>query len=61
MTVRAFREPEIIRVEHWRIIEAIEHNFEDEAERLARQHVVGARLMIEKLAAENKFVPQWVD
>src|SRR5579875_1604142 len=57
MTVRAFRKPEIIHVEHLRIIE---DNFDDEAERLARQHVVGARLMIEKLAADGKFVPQWV-
>jgi len=60
MTVRAFRKPEIIHGEHLRIVEAIEHNFEDEAERLARQHVVGARLMIEKLAADDKFVPEWV-
>src|SRR6202000_29767 len=60
MSVRAFRKPEIIHMEHLRIVEAIEHNFEDEAERLARQHVVGARVMIEKLAIEGKFVPQWV-
>lgn len=60
MTVRAFRKPEIIHQEHLRIIEAIEHNFDDEAERLARLHVIGARLMIEQLAADEKFVPQWV-
>ena len=60
MSVRAFRNPEVIRAEHLRIVEAIEHNFQDEAERLARQHVVGAREMIERLAAEGKFIPQWV-
>lgn len=60
MTVRAFRKPEIIHQEHLRIIEAIEHNFDDEAERLARLHVIGARLTIEQLAADDKFVPQWV-
>jgi DNA-binding GntR family transcriptional regulator len=60
MSVRAFRKPEVIHQEHLRIVEAIEHNFDDEAERLARQHVIGARLMIEKLASESKFVPQWV-
>lgn len=60
MTVRAFRKSDIIHAEHLRIVEAIEHNFEDEAERLARQHVVGARLMIEKLAAAESFVPEWV-
>jgi len=60
MTVRAFRKPDIIHAEHLRIVEAIQHNFGDEAERQARQHVIGARLMIEKLAAENRFVPEWV-
>jgi DNA-binding GntR family transcriptional regulator len=60
MTVRAFREPAIIHAEHLRIVEAIEHNFADEAEKQARCHVVGARQMIETLAAENKFIPEWV-
>lgn len=60
MTVRAFREPAVIHAEHLRIVEAIEHNFADEAERQARSHVVGAREMIEKLAANGEFVPQWV-
>lgn len=60
MTVRAFREPAVIHDEHLRIVEAIEHNFVDEAERQARSHVVGAREMIEALARQGKFVPQWV-
>jgi DNA-binding GntR family transcriptional regulator len=60
MSVRAFRNPDVIHAEHLRIVEAIEHNFQDEAERLARHHVVGAREMIEKLAVEGKFIPQWV-
>lgn len=60
MTVRAFREPSVIHAEHLRIIEAIEHNFADEAERQARGHVVGARQMIEKQVAQRTFVPQWV-
>lgn len=60
MTVRAFREPQIIYEEHLRIIEAIEHNFADEAERLARQHVAGARQMIENQARAGKFIPKWV-
>lgn len=60
MTVRAYREPAVIHAEHLRIVEAIEHNFADEAERQARSHVVGAREMIEKLAANGEFVPQWV-
>ncbi len=60
MTVRAFRDPEIIHVEHLRIVEAIEHNFADEAERLARTHVQGAREMIESQVKQGTFVPKWV-
>ena len=60
MTVRAFRNPEIIYSEHLRIVEAIEHNFGDEAERLARGHVVDARQTIESMASQGTFVPEWV-
>ncbi len=60
MTVRAFREPAIIHAEHLRIVEAIEHNFADEAERQARAHVIGARQMIENQVRQGTFVPQWV-
>jgi len=60
MTVRAFRDPSVIHAEHLRIVDAIEHNFMEEAERQARSHVVGAREMIEKLATEGRFVPEWV-
>lgn len=60
MTVRAFRDPAIIHAEHLRIVEAIEHNFAEEAERQARNHVVGAREMIESQVSQGKFVPKWV-
>lgn len=60
MTVRAFREPAIIHAEHLRIVEAIEHNFSDEAERQARNHVIGAREMIESQVLQGTFVPKWV-
>lgn len=60
MTVRASRDPKIIHDEHLRIVEAIEHNFADEAERLARHHVAQARLNIENLAQQGKFIPRWV-
>ena len=60
MTVRASREPQIIHEEHLQIIEAIEHNSAEEAERIARQHVAGARQMIENQARLGKFVPKWV-
>ncbi len=60
MTVRAFREPAVIHAEHLRIVEAIEHNFSEEAERQARLHVLGAREMIEAQAQLGQFTPRWV-
>ena len=60
MTVRAFRDPEIIHSEHLRIVEAIEHNFAEEAERQARNHVVGARQMIESQVLQGTFVSKLV-
>jgi DNA-binding GntR family transcriptional regulator len=60
MVVRAFREPAVIYAEHLKIIELIENNHFEEAEKQARKHVVGAREMIEAQAQVGKFVPQWV-
>jgi len=60
MAVRASRDPRIVHEEHLRLVEAIDHNFPDEAERLARLHVEGARRMIEQQAAKNEFTPKWV-
>jgi DNA-binding GntR family transcriptional regulator len=60
MAVRASRDPRIVYEEHLRIIEAIDHNFPDEAERLMRLHVAEARRMIEQQAAKNGFTPKWV-
>jgi len=61
MTVRAFRDPSIIYAEHLRIIEAIEHNFTEEAERQARNHVIGARQMIESQVRQGTFVSKLVE
>jgi acyl-CoA reductase-like NAD-dependent aldehyde dehydrogenase len=55
LTARAFREPSLIHDEHLRIVEAIEHNFADEAERQTRSHEVGARQTIGRLAGEGRF------
>jgi DNA-binding GntR family transcriptional regulator len=60
MTVRAFRDPAIIYTEHLRIVEAIEHNFAEEAERQARNHVIGARQMIESQVLQGTFVSKLV-
>ena len=60
MSVRASREPQIIHDEHLRIVGAIEHNFPEEAERLARHHVAGAIRAIQEQAKQGKFVPKWV-
>jgi DNA-binding GntR family transcriptional regulator len=61
MAVRASRDPRAVYEEHLRIVEAIDHNFPDEAERLMRHHVAEARKMIEQQAAKNEFTPKWVE
>lgn len=60
MVVRASRDPHVIHEEHLRIVEAIEHNFADEAENLARHHVAEASLALQQQASQGKFVPKWV-
>jgi DNA-binding GntR family transcriptional regulator len=60
MAVRASRDPRIIHEEHLRIVDAIESNSPDEAERLARLHVAEARRNIEQQAARNEFTAKWV-
>lgn len=60
MAVRAYRDPVIIHQEHLRIVDAIEANQPDEAERLARAHVAEARRMIEQQSARNEFTAKWV-
>lgn len=60
MAVRASRDPRIIHDEHLLIVEAIENNNPDEAERLARAHVRQARINIEQQAARNEFTAKWV-
>ena len=60
MAVRASRDPREVYEEHLQIVEAIGNNVPDEAERLMRLHVAGARRMIEQQAAKNEFTPKWV-
>jgi DNA-binding GntR family transcriptional regulator len=60
MAVRASRDPRTVYEEHLRIVDAIDHNFPDEAERLMRLHVAEARKMIEQQAARHEFKPKWV-
>jgi len=60
MAVRASRDPRAVHEEHLRIVEAIDHNFPDEAEKLMRLHVAEARRMIELQAAKNEFTAKWV-
>ncbi len=60
MAVRASRDPSVVYDEHLKLVDAIEQNLPDEAERIARTHVDGARRMIEQQVSEGKFTPQWV-
>ena len=60
MAVRASRDPPEIYEEHLAIVEAIEKNLPEEAERLARRHVNRTRKAIEEQAAKHEFTPKWV-
>ena len=60
MAVRASRDPKLVYDEHLKIVEAIGNNLPEEAEMLARLHVVEARHTIEQQAARNEFTPKWV-
>ena len=60
MAIRASRDSSAVYDEHLRIVDAIKRNAPDEAEQLARQHVLEARHIIEQEAARNEFVPKWV-
>jgi DNA-binding GntR family transcriptional regulator len=59
MAVRASRDPRIVYEEHLRIVDTIENNLPDEAERIARAHVAEARRRIEQQAARNEFNAKW--
>lgn len=61
MTVRASREQQRIYEEHLAIVDAIEKNQADDAERLARFHVTEAARRIEIEARQGNFIPKWVD
>lgn len=61
MTVRASREQQRIYDEHISIVDAIEKNEADEAERLARLHVTESARRIEAEARQGNYVPKWVD
>ena len=60
MIVHTSRTHPEIRDEHLGIVKAIEENRPDDAEHLARQHVVGVRQAIQKQITEGRFVPRWV-
>lgn len=60
MAVRASRDPRMVYEEHLQIVDAIDKNTPDEAEKLMRRHVADARRMIEQQAAKHEFAPKWV-
>lgn len=60
MAVRASRDPRDVYEEHLQIVDAIDKNSPEEAERIMRHHVAEARRMIEQQAAKHEFAPKWV-
>jgi len=60
MTVQASRPHGVIRREHLQIVSAIENGNAREAERLAREHVAGAREALQKQISQGDFTPRWV-
>ena len=60
MVVQVLRDHELILGQHRGIVEAIERGDCDEAERRAREHVIGSRAAIEDAIAKGKFEPRWV-
>jgi DNA-binding GntR family transcriptional regulator len=60
MAVRASRDPRDVHREHLEIVDAIDKNSPEEAERLMRHHVEEARRTIEQQAAKHEFAPKWV-
>ena len=60
MLVRAERSIEDVRDEHLAILQAIEDDRPDDAERLARRHVRAACRALEAKVAGGSFSPQWI-
>lgn len=60
MTVQASRPHGVIRREHLGIVAAIEAGKPAEAERLAREHVAGAREALKAQISRGDFTPRWV-
>lgn len=60
MVIQAFRPHDEIYSEHKAIVKAIAENRPDDAERIARQHVVGTRKAVETQIAAGTFTPRWV-
>jgi len=60
MTVQASRPHGVILREHLDIVSAIENGNAREAERLAREHVAGAREALQKQIGQGDFTPRWV-
>jgi DNA-binding GntR family transcriptional regulator len=58
--IRVGRNPRVIRREHLAILDAIEADRADQAERLMREHIRAGKKLVEARVKSGKFVPQWV-
>jgi len=58
--IRLGRDPEAVCKEHLAILDAIEANQAEKAERLMREHIRVGKTTAEEQIKQGKFVPQWV-
>lgn len=58
--IRLGRDPKVVCKEHLAILDAIEANLPDRAERLMREHIRVGKIMAEQQIKTGKFFPQWV-
>jgi len=53
-------DPEDVKKEHFAVLDAIEANRPDEAERLMREHIRAGRRAVQEQVEAGAFAPQWV-
>lgn len=58
--IRIGRDPKVVCKEHLAILDAIETNKPEKAEKLMREHIRVGKTMAQELINKGQFVPQWI-